>query len=189
MLDYSALIVLSFAVHYGLGSHQNTLSPANASHALELQWIFQPLQVAATIIARVSIAILLIRLFPTKKSMKWFLIVLTGLNVAVGIPGITLIFTQCTPSRKLWDHTVAGGYCIDPNIQKSVALLKACKLSLPAVFTSNFYKRKLKSQSVIALSAFSDLATAIWPFAIISTLHMKPQQKAFLGTLFALTLV
>ena len=40
-----------------------------------------------------------------------------------------------------------------------------------------------------ATSAFSDLATAAWPIAIVWTLHMRLQKKIYLMTLFALTVV
>ena len=102
------------------------LSPENALKALEFQWIFQPVQVVSGIFSRVSVAIMVIRLFPSKKALKNFLIALTALNVIVGVSGLVLIFTQCTPSRKLWDQSVTG-HCLDSNIQKDLAIFKACE--------------------------------------------------------------
>ncbi|CAD6594347.1 MAG: hypothetical protein ASARMPREDX12_008697 [Alectoria sarmentosa] len=163
-LEYAATSILSRAVHFGLGSHQETLSPESARQALEFLWIYQPVQVTSTIIARISVAIFVIRLFPTKKAMKKFLITLTTFNAAVGIAGFTLIFTQCSPPQKLWNDKVEG-HCINSDIQRDMAMFKA------------------------SISAFSDLATAVWPITIVWTLHMKLQGKVFLGTLFALTLV
>ncbi|CAD6579774.1 MAG: hypothetical protein ASARMPRED_009244 [Alectoria sarmentosa] len=163
-LEYAATSILSRAVYFGLGSHQETLSPESARQALEFLWIYQPVQVTSTIIARISVAIFVIRLFPSKKAMKKFLITLTTFNAAVGIAGFTLIFTQCSPPQKLWNDKVEG-HCINSDIQRDMAMFKA------------------------SISAFSDLATAVWPITIVWTLHMKLQRKVFLGTLFALTLV
>lgn len=109
------------------------MSSGNVRQALELQWIVQPLLATATIVARMSIAILLIRLFLTKQMMKWFLIVITILNILIEIPALVLIFAQCSPSRKLWDDRVTGGHCINSNIQKNVALMKICQ-STPKSF-------------------------------------------------------
>ena len=181
--DLAATATLSRAVHYGLGSHQNTLSITNAEKALELQWIYQPLQVTATTISRVSVAIFIIRLFPTKQLMKRFLIVLTAVNAIVGIVGFTLIFTQCTPWRKLW-MTNTPGYCSSPEIQKEIVLLKAgeCFCQVCVAFD-------LTCAPATAISAFSDLVTAAWPIAILWTLHMRLSRKIFLGALFGLTVL
>lgn len=181
--EHAATATLSRAVYYGLGSHQNNLSIPNAEKALELYWIYQPLQVTATTIARVSVAIFIIRLFPTKLVMKRFLIILTAINAIVGIVGFTLIFTQCTPSRKLW-VTNMPGHCSSPDIQKDVALLKAGEY-----LCQNRVALQLTSTPVTAISAFSDLITAAWPIAILWTLHMKVSRKIFLGFLFALTVM
>lgn len=128
-LEYAATSILSRAVHFGLGSHQETLSPESARQALEFLWIYQPVQVTSTIIARISVAIFVIRLFPTKKAMKRFLIALTTFNAAVGIVGFTLIFTQCSPPQKLWNDKVEG-HCINSDIQRDMAMFKACESPL-----------------------------------------------------------
>lgn len=126
ILEYAATSILTRAVHFGLGMHQNTLSSENARRALEFQWIYQPVLVASTIISRISVAILVIRLFPTKIALKRFLITLTAFNAVIGILALTMIFTQCAPSRKLWDDKVAG-HCISGNVQRDLAIFKACK--------------------------------------------------------------
>ena len=122
--------VLSAAVSYGLGSHQKNLSPDNVRMALMLQWAYQPLQVISGIIARFSISILLIRLFPSKRIMKWFLIILAAFNALVGAIALILIFTQCTPTAKLWDHGITGGHCVDGSIHRNLAMFKGSKSSL-----------------------------------------------------------
>ncbi|SLM40375.1 hypothetical protein LPUS_11156 [Lasallia pustulata] len=165
VLNYAAFGIATASVHHGLGTHQNTLSPSDVRYALEFQWVYQAFVVFSLTLSRVSVSILLIRLFPRKTYMKWTLIILAAVNAIAAVLGVTLIFTQCSPTQKLWDHGIKGGHCISPSVQKDIGLWKA------------------------SLSAASDLLTAVWPIAIVATLHMKPRIKWLLGTLFALTLV
>lgn len=183
-LEYAATSILTQAVHFGLGKHQSTLNPENASRALEFQWIYQPVQVTSTIISRISVAILVIRLFPTKMALRKFLIILTAFNAVVGILAFTVIFTQCSPSRKLWDDKVAG-HCISSNVQRDLAIFKACK----SIIKEYCAIGEVSPEKKKAISAFSDFITAVWPIAIVWTLNMKLRRKLFLGTLFALTIV
>jgi len=164
VLDVTSHGILTVAVHYGFGSHQYLLSEHNATLALMWSWIFQPLKVISDCCARISITIFLIRLFERKYALKWTVIILAAVNTIFGIVFSMFIFGVCTPTAKLWDHSITTGSCRSPHIQSNLAITKA------------------------TWAGFADVITAVWPIAIIYHLKMKSREKAFLGLIFALSL-
>ena len=85
--------------------------------------IAQPLLVMGLNTARISITILLIRLFPTKAGLRTFLIWITIMNCVSTIIPIVFPFT-CHPVQKQWKPSLEGS-CPNPRIQVGFAILKA----------------------------------------------------------------
>jgi hypothetical protein len=81
-------------------------------------------------IARISIAILLVRIFGVRRWIKWYLIIFTSLETILSILSIIFLVAQCTPWSGLWDHTIKAK-CWDPFIYAYTALATQCKLGHP----------------------------------------------------------
>lgn len=84
----------------------------------------------ASITARISASILLIRIFGTKLWFKWYLIVLTSIQTVVGILALVLFATELTPIEAKWDPTVPHVRHFGPEVPTNVATTTAGK-SIP----------------------------------------------------------
>ena len=182
-LSLCAASVLTVSVQNGLGQHQGNLLPSATTTALMYQWIFQPFIVLSSVFSRISISIMLIHIFPRKKAMKWFLIILAIANSTFAIIGLTLIFTQCSPPQKLWNPEISGT-CLSPVVQMSVAITKAGILVLTFLHCPD-----TDAGYLIVMNAASDIATGAWPAVIVRKLQMKRSKKIFIGGIFGLTLL
>ena len=180
MLGYAGISLLTTSVSYGFGKHQHVIPSQNLVPALMYHWIAQPFLVTGILVARISITVLLIRLFPTKELLRRFLIVITVINTVSTVIPVTLIFA-CTPVQRQWDESLPG-HCVSPHLQAAFAITKAGIL-LFLSRSRNFINDKL------GLSAITDLSTALWPIAIIWKLHMRLRDKAALGFIFGLSLL
>jgi hypothetical protein len=87
--------------------------------------------VLTSIFARISITLLLISLFGTKRWLKWFLIVTTGCVAVVGSLSIIFTMAQSNPVEGLWNPLLPARRW-DPNIQFDMVYVAGCKLpSIP----------------------------------------------------------
>ncbi|KAM5438448.1 hypothetical protein MferCBS31731_005025 [Microsporum ferrugineum] len=158
----SALITTS--ISHGTGRHQVFLTDEQRTQADKFNWISQSFHVMSTNWAKVSIIFFLLRLIQKAKGPAPYLyggmILLTISNVVC----VYTIFGQCMPVQSLWDHSIKGK-CWDPRIQRNYAFFQG------------------------AISAFSDLALAIYPITIISTLHMPVRLKLALGSILSLGVI
>ncbi|KAJ8062111.1 hypothetical protein OCU04_008672 [Sclerotinia nivalis] len=97
-----ALITVSFA--YGLGKHDMSLrQPDEMVNVLKWNWIASAPGMLVSILARISIAILLIRLFGVHLWLKWYLIIFTALQTLVGGLIIPFTWVQDDPVSGLWN--------------------------------------------------------------------------------------
>jgi hypothetical protein len=123
-----ALTTVSFA--YGLGKHDLSLrQPGEMINVLKWNWIASTPGMLVSILARISIAILLIRLFGIHVWLKWYLIIFTGLQTLVGGLIIPFTWVQDDPVSGLWniyDPTVKHW---DPRIVLYMEYLGQCECS------------------------------------------------------------
>lgn len=89
------------------------------------KWAFltTPFSNVVSILARISITILLIRIFGNRKWFKWFLISFTAFQTVLGLLNIIVIWVQCTPVEAVWDFLVVGAKCWDKRIQQCLTLV------------------------------------------------------------------
>lgn len=66
--------------------------------------------------ARISITVLLVRIFAPKHAMKWFLIAVTTLSVAAVVAQILTVWTQMTPVEGLWNPLAGATLRFSPNV-------------------------------------------------------------------------
>ncbi|PQE06889.1 integral membrane protein [Rutstroemia sp. NJR-2017a BVV2] len=101
-VTYQALATVSFT--YGLGKHDLSLrQPDEMINVLKWNWIASPPGMLVSILARISITILLLRLFGIHLWLKWYLIIFTGLQTLVGGLIIPFTWVQDDPVSGLWN--------------------------------------------------------------------------------------
>ena len=113
-------------VHWGLGRHISTLSPEQLVGFLKWSCLSQIPGVLSTSLARISVAILLWRLFGIKAWFRWYLYVMTALLTAVALTVLVVWGAQCRPINALWGPA-PGGSCWNPNIQLAITQVFQCQ--------------------------------------------------------------
>ncbi|RYP58492.1 hypothetical protein DL769_008935 [Monosporascus sp. CRB-8-3] len=156
---------LTKAYTWGLGKHDADLMYVpQAINIFKWGWISAVPGTVGTIIARISIAVLLVRLFGSKKWLKWFLVVYTVLQTVVAIVFLIILFSSARPVEGLWNSLMLAQR-LDPRIKLYAAIV---------------------AQSLLT---FSDLAYVLFPVSVIWKLHMPLRQKVGLVALMAMSLV
>lgn len=119
------------------------------------------------ICARVSAAIFLIRVFGTNGLVlwfKWYLIVLTSIQVVAATCGVTLNYVSVTPFEAHWDYTIPRTQHISPDVLLGVAIVVASSYSL------------------------ADLTFVLFPVIIAWKLKMHARRRAGLIVLLLLSI-
>ncbi|EGD95986.1 hypothetical protein TESG_03447 [Trichophyton tonsurans CBS 112818] len=89
---------------YGLGNHDANLQPYQIINILKWMWLANTPGLLVAITARLSIAMLLVRLFgKVHKWLKWFLVVVSGLCTVLTAIIIPCTFLQTTPVSGNWN--------------------------------------------------------------------------------------
>jgi hypothetical protein len=166
-LQIAYLGLLHNAVAWGLGK------PAEVFYVLlddfkQVQlwsWVAMSVGTAVSVFARISIAILLIRIFSLKIWFKWFVIVFTTLTAVNGIVAIILSWLYVTPVQAVWDPTVQPTSQWDPRVSGYTAFVLQV-----------FY-------------AFTDLTFTMFPVMIVWQLKMPLHKKISLVFVLVLSLI
>lgn len=113
---------------YGLGKHdQDLVLPDQMVDILKWIWIASPAGMMVTVLARISIAILLVRLFGVRTWFKRFLISFTALQSLVCTIIPILTFVQVDPVEGLWNVFDPSVKHWDPRIVLYLEYLGQCK--------------------------------------------------------------
>ncbi|KAI1779312.1 hypothetical protein F4818DRAFT_438094 [Hypoxylon cercidicola] len=161
----SSQILITFSYHYGLGKHDRSLTYDQLVFILRGNWVTTALSVPTAYLARVSIAILLVRLFGVHRWLRWYLIVTTTLLGVSSILYVVVTFLQASPVEALWDILRADARRWDPRVWLGAALL---------------YQ---------VLSTIADLTYALFPVIIIWKLNMPLGRRIALILLMGMSLV
>jgi hypothetical protein len=89
-----------------------------------------PLATAVSVLARLSITILLIRLFGVHTWLKRVLIAQFVVVCSLSIPFIVLTFIQAIPIQSRWDPSVTATYTLGQNIWLSWAITTQCSFMI-----------------------------------------------------------
>ncbi|MCJ1311799.1 hypothetical protein MMC25_005472 [Agyrium rufum] len=145
---------LTLTVRYGLGKHLADLTnPAVAiPEIIKANWESQTPGILASIVARISIAVLLLRLFNRKEWFRWYIYVVTAAQTLVECLLIIVIWAQCKPVEALWNQAIPHK-CWNPKIETDIAYLGQ------AIFT------------------LSDLTFVLIPVIIVYNLNMSWRNK------------
>lgn len=95
---------VTLAIRRGLGMHdQDQQKPDQYVDVFKWSWLSILPGIMVSILARISIAILLIRLFGIHLWMKWGFIILTTLQTVFQVLAIILTLLVTKPLTSLWD--------------------------------------------------------------------------------------
>ncbi|KAK0707143.1 hypothetical protein B0T26DRAFT_602527, partial [Lasiosphaeria miniovina] len=163
-LVFQSLISTSY--HFGMGKHDADIEmPGPFVNVLKFCWLGLVFGMAVSITARISIALLLVRLFGgVHKWFKWFTIVLTTTQTIVGTAIIPIHLLQVQPTEGLWDVFRPGVTRWDPRI---------------VIYLEYFLQ---------ALYTLSDLAYVLLPVMIVWSLHMALHRKVGLIVMLGMSL-
>ncbi|KAI2621139.1 hypothetical protein GGR54DRAFT_90052 [Hypoxylon sp. NC1633] len=156
---------ITVSYHYGLGKHDQDLRPRQLDDMLKWMWASLPSYIVASILARISIAIFLVRLFGVYRWFKCFVLLITALVSLFGVISISLVFVQYTPVEKLWTPSLQDFTSMDPRIPRYPAAL------------------------FVALCAFTDLTFVFLPVMFIWRLNMPLRRRVGLMALMGVSVI
>lgn len=85
-----------------------------------------------SVLARISITILLIRIFGSKQWLKWYLIIFTAISTVAILVYLINVYAQVSPIQGLWDYRIPARRN-DPRIGQDMEYLAQCQWSLCAL--------------------------------------------------------
>lgn len=134
--DYLIILALALQISYqtgftlmcnwGSGRPASALTAEQNFNINKWSWIFAVPGFLVSIIARVSIAILLVRIFGRVRWFKMYMIFFTTIQTIVGIVSIIFLVAQCDPYEGLWNKAVRRRYW-DKRIYQYTALALQCE--------------------------------------------------------------
>ncbi|PVH91113.1 hypothetical protein DM02DRAFT_479113, partial [Periconia macrospinosa] len=150
------VVCVSVQIHYGLGSHANTLSTYEVERLSMYLYISIIVYCASLGLTKLAILMQYRRVFQTPRFQIWnwvFIAIIIGFTLATVGGGIFV----CTPVQKFWKPEVEG-HCIN----KSALWLAHAMMNI-----------------------ITDLMIIILPMPVIRSLQLKPSQKYLLMGIFA----
>ncbi|KAJ3576532.1 hypothetical protein NPX13_g3667 [Xylaria arbuscula] len=139
------------------------LTPLQKQQVSKWGWISAIPSILVSCIARISITILLVRIFGVRRWLKWYLILFTSLLSVLSLLSLIFLVAQCSPWYGLWTAVPARRW--NPYIYPYTAI------------ATQF------------LYAISDLTYVLFPVLVISKLNMPRRRKVALGTILALSFI
>lgn len=122
--------LVSVALRWGAGSHDEDLTAEQYSHVIKWFWLSTTPAILVSIVSRLSATVLLIRIFGTKRWFKVFLIIFTSLQTIAGVVTIITSWTQVRPVEALWDPAVSPDVTEDRKINDAFVNISGCKPTL-----------------------------------------------------------
>ncbi|GAW16864.1 hypothetical protein ANO14919_063100 [Xylariales sp. No.14919] len=150
---------------WGGGLSYDRLTQQQRTNVSKWGWISAIPSILVSCVARISITILLVRIFGVRRWLKWYLICFTSVLTVLSVLSIIFLAAQRTPWYTLWETSVTPSRAWNPFIYAYTAL------------AAQF------------LYAISDLTFVLFPVLVISKLNMPRRRKVALGTILALSLI
>ncbi|KAM7188989.1 hypothetical protein V8F33_010323 [Rhypophila sp. PSN 637] len=169
LLQLASQGCITEAYQWGLGAHDEYLLPQTMLYPPDsipwvqmLKWVYLSTipGVLSSIVARISVAMLLITIFGTKRWLKYFLIVFTSLVAVLGSLSIIFSMLQSNPIEGLWNPFVPARRW-DPRVPHYMVYVGG------------------------SVYAFTDLTYALFPVMIIWRLKLPLHRRLGLCILMA----
>lgn len=150
----------SLALSNGIGTHKTYLKPDNAIEAAKWATLTITPNVLATMMARISLCLMMLRIVGRNKIYRWFLFSIIVGTALVGTLTVLNTYITCQPVAKIWNAALKG--------------------------TCNSRSRYAigMTQSVWTISA--DWLVALFPIVMLSKLQMAFKTKAALAIIMCL---
>lgn len=103
-------VFLVLSVHWGLGTPIKELEPAQIAKNQLYHWIFTSLAITAIALGKLTIIVFILQFERTdgKSRRVWILYVIAVLTIMVNVAIIPILWTQCSPTVKIWNDEVPG---------------------------------------------------------------------------------
>lgn len=85
-------------------------------NAMRYEFLSQPFGITAAALARISLAVLLVKFCVASKAWIWTVWTIIWMQVILNAVTVFIIFLQCQPIQTLWDPNVVGK-CWTPQVQ------------------------------------------------------------------------
>ncbi|KAL2062454.1 hypothetical protein VTL71DRAFT_6720 [Oculimacula yallundae] len=145
------------SIGLGLGKHFYKVPPANIIVLLKLFYAVQIFYVILQTLAKVSILLLYLRIFPSQR-FRLILKLAMAFMISHGLAFLFVVAFQCLPVRSIWDRELTN-HCVD----------------LQALIYAG-----------AGLSIFEDVAIMILPIFELKGLNLSRRKRVALGLMFAL---
>ncbi len=165
MLQIASQGLLTYQYQWGFGKRDKYLSfDPQIVTILKYQWISSLPNILISVIARVSAVLMLIKIFGTKKWLKYFLIIQTILQTIAAIEVILVVWLSVRPIEGLWNPRIPA-WRLNPNVQfYSKIVLQGEHPTKP--FPEGCVPEVKLKLSLLALFSFSDLTYVLFPVLI-----------------------
>ncbi|KAI0159941.1 hypothetical protein GGR52DRAFT_170200 [Hypoxylon sp. FL1284] len=152
---------------WGLGNGEQTLTYKEENHIMMYYFLQVLISMPVAILARLSVTILLVRIFDRPLWLRWYLIVFTTIMTIVGVMALIVGCVQCVPLRAYWDAELrqAGAWCMELKYFQYIAYL------------------------AMAFWTFSDITYVLFPVIVIWRLNMPLSQRVALTAAMTLSLL
>ena len=97
-------------MHFGLGTPLHDLSGPQIAKNQFYQWIFTTFAITSIALGKLTIIVFMLQFERTdgKNRRVWILYVIAVLTIMVNVAIIPILWTQCSPTVKIWDDSVPG---------------------------------------------------------------------------------
>lgn len=137
--DWIMVLALAFQVIYsglvtkacdeGMGMTFENMTFQQFLGAEKWSYIAEPFSNLVSVTARISITILLVKIFGSSKPIfKWFLIVYTGLVFVFGVLGDVLAIVTVLPIPANWDPRITPTHSLNPQIEQNISETLQCEI-------------------------------------------------------------
>ncbi|KAK4172410.1 hypothetical protein QBC36DRAFT_337969 [Triangularia setosa] len=166
LLQFVSQTLITISYSHGLGKHDlDLIWPDQLVEVLKWNWIATAPGMFTSILARISITILLLRLFGVHGWFRWFVYILTTLQIIGGLLTFIVTWVQVRPIDGLWNVFRQDVVRINPKI----------------VLYSYYF-----GQSTYT---FADLTYVICPIIIIWRLNMRLHQRVGLAIVMGVSII
>lgn len=154
------LIFESLAVKNGIGTHKMYLSEAGAIEAAKWATLAITPNLLATMMARISLCLLMLRIVGKTQPYRIFLVSVIVLTTAIGTLACINTYITCKPVPKIWNSALPG--TCDSDMRHAIGLTLA------------------------VWSISSDWLVAFFPLLILKNLQMAIRTKVALAIIMGL---
>ncbi|KAM7191677.1 hypothetical protein V8F33_008773 [Rhypophila sp. PSN 637] len=166
LFQFVSQVLITISYRHGLGKHDHDLVwPDQMIQVLKWNWIATAPGMFASILARISITILLLRLFGVHRWFRWLVYILTTLQIIGGLLAFIVTWVQVRPVEGLWNVFRQDVVRIDPRI---------------GLYSYYFGQTTY---------TFADLIYVICPIFIIWRLNMRLHQRVGLAVVMGVSII